>query len=156
MIPAISELIPQIDSKEQINISLITTDAKELYQELQQMRYSIAMAFENTQIVSDIVETENIHRIRIPSQRQLDSIERMNSADNIHDSKTDMITSDHKKLSLVGNAEKYSITQKKAQDRQIAQSTQRSSFRSQREYGEVYVRHRVKSFTFIIQLKSLE
>jgi hypothetical protein len=143
MIPAISELIPQIDSKEQINISLITTDAKELYQELQQMRYSIAMAFENTQIVSDIVETENIHRIRIPSQRQLDS-------------KTDMITSDHKKLSLVGNAEKYSITQKKAQDRQIAQSTQRSSFRSQREYGEVYVRHRVKSFTFIIQLKSLE
>jgi hypothetical protein len=108
----------------------------------------------------DHVETEN----RIPSQRRLDSIERMNSSlfstNNIHDSTTDMITSDHKKLSsplaLVGNAEKYSISQKKAQDRQIAQSTQRSSFRSQREYGEVYVRHRVKSFTFIIQLKSLE
>ncbi len=58
MIPAISELVPQIDSREQINMSLITTDAKELYQELQQMRYSIVMAFENTQIVSDIVDTK--------------------------------------------------------------------------------------------------
>ncbi|CAF4717126.1 unnamed protein product, partial [Rotaria sp. Silwood1] len=56
--PAISESIPKIDSVEQINLSLVTTNAKELYQELQKMKYSIEMIFENTQQVSDIVDVK--------------------------------------------------------------------------------------------------
>jgi hypothetical protein len=52
-IPAIGELLTQNDSVEQANITLINTDTKELYQELQKIRYSIEMAFENTQMLSD-------------------------------------------------------------------------------------------------------
>ncbi|CAF5178899.1 unnamed protein product [Rotaria sp. Silwood1] len=94
--PTISELIPKIDSIEQTNLSLVTTNAKELYQELQKMKYSIEMVFENTQQVSDIVDvkvpsriplsmkigiaiehdeeyytTDIIHKIRVPSQSLL-------------------------------------------------------------------------------------
>ncbi|CAF3809585.1 unnamed protein product, partial [Rotaria sp. Silwood1] len=94
--PTISELIPKIDSVEQTNLSLVTTNAKELYQELQKMKYSIEMVFENTQQVSDIVDvkvpsriplsmkigiaiehdeeyytTDTIHKIRVPSQSLL-------------------------------------------------------------------------------------
>ncbi|CAF3777841.1 unnamed protein product [Rotaria sp. Silwood1] len=59
--PAISESIPKIDSVEQINLSLVTTNAKELYQELQKMKYSIEMVFKITQQVSDIVD------VKVPS-----------------------------------------------------------------------------------------
>ncbi|CAF4669063.1 unnamed protein product [Rotaria sp. Silwood1] len=105
--PTISELIPKIDSVEQTNLSLVTTNAKELYQELQKMKYSIEMVFENTQQVSDIVDvkvpsrislpmkigvaiehdeeyhtTDTIHKIRVPSQSRLqsNSIIAMNSS----------------------------------------------------------------------------
>jgi hypothetical protein len=54
MIPATGKLLAQASSIERMNISLVTTDAKELYEELQKMRYSIGMAFESTQIPSDM------------------------------------------------------------------------------------------------------
>jgi len=54
MIPATGKLLAQASSIERMNISLVTTDAKELYEELQKMRYSIGMAFESTQISSDM------------------------------------------------------------------------------------------------------
>jgi len=56
MIPATAELVAQNDSRERMNISLVTRDAKELYEELKKMRYSIEMAFENTEIPSDMVD----------------------------------------------------------------------------------------------------
>ena len=58
-------------------------------------------------------------------------------------------------LLLVGNAKKYSIIQTKATDRQTAIPTQRSIFHSRRDYGEVYVRHKVHSLTLHIPLHSL-
>lgn len=48
-----AQLLVPTSSKEQINVSLVTTDAKELYEELEKIRYSIEMAFEDTQIPSD-------------------------------------------------------------------------------------------------------
>ncbi len=112
------------------------------------------------------ITAETINAIRLPGQnrRQSNSIVAMNSSlfstHNILDStaifppKTVEITSDHKELSsplsLVGNAKKYSITQAKAKDRQIAKLTQRSILQSRRDYGEVYVRHRVNYFIFNI------
>jgi hypothetical protein len=56
MISATGELVAQNDSRERMNISLVTRDAKELYEELKKMRYSIEMAFENTEISSDMVD----------------------------------------------------------------------------------------------------
>jgi carbonic anhydrase/acetyltransferase-like protein (isoleucine patch superfamily) len=115
-------------------------------------------------------DEEHINTIRLPSQYhwRSNSIVAMNSSlfstDNILDStiispsKIVDITSDNEKLSspllLVGNAKKYSITQTKAKEQQIAKSAQRSFFHSQRDYGEVYVRHRVNSFVFNISLKT--
>ncbi|CAF1497745.1 unnamed protein product [Adineta steineri] len=103
--------------------------------------------------------TDDIHIIRIPtqSQLQLDSTEgtysSLVSTNNILDSTIisplediDIITSDHKKLLVVGNAKKYSILHKKANDRQMATTTQRSIIQTQREYGEVYTRNRVDFF----------
>jgi hypothetical protein len=108
------------------------------------------------------ITPKDINTIRLPSQNRWrsNSIEAVNSslfpANNIPDStassppKTVDITSDHGKLSspllLVGNPKKYSITQTKAKDQQIAKSVQQSTFHSQRDYGEVYVRHRVNYF----------
>ncbi|CAF3823149.1 unnamed protein product [Rotaria sp. Silwood1] len=67
--PAISESIPKIDSVEQINLSLVTTNAKELYQELQKMKYSIEMIFENTQQVSDIVDVKVLSFVDVNSPK---------------------------------------------------------------------------------------
>ncbi|CAF3503908.1 unnamed protein product [Rotaria sordida] len=105
--PAISKLIPSIDSVEQTKVSLVTTNAKELYQELEKIKYSIETAFESTQQTSDIVDdkippkiplpmkrgvtiehneeyntVETIHKIRVPNQSRLqsNSIAAMNSS----------------------------------------------------------------------------
>jgi hypothetical protein len=59
MIPVMGEVLAPMDSKERMNISLAMTDAKELYQELQKMRNSIEIAFENTQIPSDVVDSQS-------------------------------------------------------------------------------------------------
>ncbi|CAF0967334.1 unnamed protein product [Adineta steineri] len=108
----------------------------------------------------ELARTDDIHIIRIPtqSQLQLNSTEgtysSLVSTNNILDStiisplkEIDIITSDHKKLSVVGNAKKYSILHKKANDRQIATTTQRSIIQTQREYGEVYTRNRFPTNT---------
>jgi hypothetical protein len=54
MIPATGELLAQTNSIERMKISLATTDAKELYEELKKMRNSIGMAFESNQTPSDM------------------------------------------------------------------------------------------------------
>lgn len=107
-------------------------------------------------------EEENINTIRLPSQYRWrsNSIEGVNSSlfptDSILEERTisppkaDEISSNDEKLSspllIVGNAKKYSITQTKAKDRQVATSTQQSLIDSQRDYGEVYTRRRVNYF----------
>ncbi len=118
------------------------------------------------------ITPNDINTIRLPSQNRWrsNSIETVNSSlfptNNISEKtvssppKTVDITSDHEELLsssllLVGNAKKYSITQTKAKNQQIAKSVQRSTFHSQRDYGEVYVRHRVNYFIYNIQLKTL-
>lgn len=53
------KLLAQTDSMEQMNLSLVTTDAKELYEELQKMRYSIDTAFENTQVPADVEDKKS-------------------------------------------------------------------------------------------------
>jgi hypothetical protein len=57
-------------------------------------------------------------------------------------------------LAVVGNAKKYSITQTKAKHQQTSISTQRSIFHSRRDYGEVYVRHKVTSHILNLQFES--
>jgi hypothetical protein len=52
MLPVTGELLKQTDSLERMNMSLVTTDAREVYQELKKIRYSIEMAAENPQITS--------------------------------------------------------------------------------------------------------
>jgi hypothetical protein len=108
------------------------------------------------------ITSGNINTIYLPNESrwQSSSIVAMDSSlfsvNQVHDSAavTPSKTSDHEELppslSIVGNTQKYSITQIKAKDRQIGKSTKRTIFQSQREYGEVYVRHRVKSFSFNI------
>ncbi len=54
------ELLAKVDPVERMNISLITTDAKDLYHELQKMRYSIEMAFESTQLPLDVEDGKAI------------------------------------------------------------------------------------------------
>ena len=194
IIPFTGELLRQTDSLERMNISLATTDAREVYQELQKIRYSIEMAVQSTQIGSDIVEAklspvslknvprlvkvgvsiehdeehvtnENINTILLPNESRWQSNSPTSMdippfpASHAHDSTaiSRPKKSDHEELPssllVVGNAQKYSIIQTKAKDRQIAKSTKRSIFQSQREYGEVYVRHRVNFLRFNIRLK---
>ncbi|CAF1261150.1 unnamed protein product [Adineta steineri] len=108
----------------------------------------------------ELVKTDDIRIIRIPTQSQLQlnsdegTYSSLVSTYNILDLTTisplknvDSITSDHRKLSVVGNAKKYSILHKKANDRQTATTTQRSIIQTQREYGEVYVRNRFPTNT---------
>ena len=184
MISAVAQTIIPMDSKEQMNISLALTDAKELYEELQKMRNSIEIAFENTQIPRDDVDTQlppvqsgmpikhleaSINTIRLPGQnlRESNSMAAMSSplipANNVLDStvisspeERDLIT-DHgeQSLAVVGNAKKYSIILAKAKDQQAAIATQRAIFHSRRDYGEVYVRHKVTSCTMNLQCESL-
>ena len=59
-------------------------------------------------------------------------------------------------LLLVGNARKYSIHESEAKNRQVPTLTQRSIFRCTRDYGEVYVRHRVNSFVRNIQAENVQ
>ena len=50
MIPVTGEVLIPVESEESMNISMVMTDAKELYQELEQMRNSIEIAFESAEI----------------------------------------------------------------------------------------------------------
>jgi len=51
----ISTILEEIKSKSDlVQTSLISTDAKELYEELQKMRNSIEMTFESNQMPSDM------------------------------------------------------------------------------------------------------
>jgi hypothetical protein len=59
IIPVTSEVLVPTDSKERMNISLATTDAKELYQELQKIRNSIEITFESTQIPPDVIDHQS-------------------------------------------------------------------------------------------------
>ncbi|CAF3003205.1 unnamed protein product, partial [Rotaria sp. Silwood2] len=105
--PATRKLIPQTDLVEQTNLSLVTTNVKELFHELQKTKHSNEITFESTQQTSDMVDTkvspkiplptkmgvaieyneeydtaETIHKIRVPSQShvQSNSIVAMNSS----------------------------------------------------------------------------
>ncbi len=114
-------------------------------------------------------DEEYMNTIRLPSQSywRTNSVVAMDSSlfstDSIFDSsnilppKSVDIKSDHEERSspllLVGNPKKYSITQTKVKGRQMAKSTERSIFHSQRDYAEVYVRHRVNYLTFNIHSK---
>jgi hypothetical protein len=113
----------------------------------------------------------SINTIRLPSQnrRESNSIVSMNSSlfppNTILDSKVisspdefDLTTSHEEQSSpllVVGNAKKYSITQTQVKHQQTAIPTQRSIFHSRRDYGEVYVRHKVTSQILNIQFESL-
>lgn len=113
---------------------------------------------------------ESFNTIRLPTQNrwQSNSIVAMNSslfpANTILDStaipspdELDLTTSHEERSSpllVVGNAKKYSIEHTKAKDQQIAKPTQRSIFHSRRDYGEVYVRHKVNSRIVNIQFES--
>jgi hypothetical protein len=59
IIPVTSEVLVPTDSKERMNVSLATTDAKELYQELQKIRNSIEITFESTQIPPDVIDHQS-------------------------------------------------------------------------------------------------
>ena len=56
MTPVTGELIVQSDSEERVNMSLITADTQQLYNELEKIRYSIEMAFENVQQSPDRID----------------------------------------------------------------------------------------------------
>lgn len=45
----VGKLIPKMDSTENIQLSLVTTNAKELYEELEKMKYTFEIAFDNVQ-----------------------------------------------------------------------------------------------------------
>ena len=103
--------------------------------------------------------SEDVNQIRIPSQsqRQSDSVIFMNSSlfsrkeilrsPVTFSSESVNIAYDREHLSLpplaIENTENYVIIPEKTKDQQIEISTGRSIFHSQRNYGEVYVRHRV-------------
>jgi hypothetical protein len=107
------------------------------------------------------VGTGNIKTIRLPSQTSLGSNSMVTMDSSLfpsHDTIDSPVISPPKPIDitrddlessspllLVGNPKKYSITQTKTKDRQLANSAQRPIFQSQREYGEVYVRHKVNS-----------
>ena len=98
------------------------------------------------------VQSDDVHVVRIPSQNRLQSgsMQSFQSSSQTsrpaQDSANDLTTVGRRTfLSIVGNARKYSIEQKKSKQRQIANSTHRSVTQSERQYGEVYVRHQVKS-----------
>jgi hypothetical protein len=59
MIPVTGEVLVPMDSKEQIDTSLTTADAKELYQEIKEMRNSIEIAFESAQTPPDVVDHQS-------------------------------------------------------------------------------------------------
>lgn len=107
------------------------------------------------------VQSDDVQLVRIPSQSQLQSGSMQSIRSSLQTSKpTQDSTNDltpvgrRTSLSIVGNARKYSIEQQKSKQRQIANSTQRSITQSERKYGEVYVRHRVKS-TFSLSISTL-
>ncbi|CAF1625727.1 unnamed protein product [Rotaria magnacalcarata] len=150
--PAVSKLLLQIDSKEQANLSLVTSNAKELYEQPQKQTSDLvdtqlppkipipmkqAVTIEHDEEYNTV---DAIHKIRIPSQSrfQSNSIENLNSS--LYPINVDALPSPL--LTVVGNVQKYSITEKKSKYRQTATSTQRSIAQSQRQYGEVYVRQR--------------
>lgn len=116
------------------------------------MKVGVSIEHDEEQITN-----ENINTIRLPNETSMDipSFPASHARDSTAISRPKK--SDHEELpsslSIVGNAQKYSIIQTKAKDRQIAKSTKRSIFQSQREYGEVYVRHRVNFLRFNIRLK---
>ncbi|CAF4553692.1 unnamed protein product [Rotaria socialis] len=150
--PAVSKLLLQIDSKKQANLSLVISNAKEQNEQLQkqtsdlvdtQLPPKIPMPMEQGVTIEHDEEyntVDAIHKIRIPSQSrfQSNSIENLNSSlypINVDASPSPLLT-------VVGNVQKYSITEKKSKYRQTATSTQRPIAQTQRQYGEVYVRQR--------------
>ncbi|CAF5045205.1 unnamed protein product [Rotaria sp. Silwood1] len=97
--------------------------------------------------------TDSIHKTCVPSQSRLqsNSIVAMNSSSS---SKiVDMPNnSEHQSspLTIVGNVKKYSIIERKSKDRKIVISIQRSIPQLKREYGKVYIQHRINVFIFNI------
>ncbi|UJR31391.1 hypothetical protein I4U23_018885 [Adineta vaga] len=166
-LPVTNELISQNDLIQTIDTTLSTTNAKELYEELQKLRYSIVTAFENNLDVKrspvvplpqknviaiehdeEHVQTDEVHIVRIPSQSRL----RLNSVKESHSSLLTTETANKSatdlkqvlpSLSIVGNVRKYTLVQKKANNQQTTNSTQRSITQSERQFGDVYVRHRL-------------
>ncbi|CAF5143237.1 unnamed protein product, partial [Rotaria magnacalcarata] len=133
--PAVSKLLLQIDSKEQANLSLVTSNAKELYEQPQKQTSDLvdtqlppkipipmkqAVTIEHDEEYNTV---DAIHKIRIPSQSrfQSNSIENLNSS--LYPINVDALPSPL--LTVVGNVQKYSITEKKSKYRQTATSTQR-------------------------------
>ncbi|CAF0920812.1 unnamed protein product [Adineta ricciae] len=181
IVPTLSNVIESTrsvminDSLEPTDKPLSSMNANELYQELQQLKYSIASAFDHeltTSITPDIksssavplaltvdmtiedseehVQSDDVHVVRIPSQNRLQSGSMQSFRSSFQTSKpTQDSTNDltavgrRTSLSIVGNARKYSIEQQKSKQRQIANSTHRSVRQSERQYGEVYVRHQL-------------
>lgn len=176
--------IPE-DSTEKINVRSATITAEELYQELQQIRNSIDIAFEGSRTsfgdiddprqsvtVKSRVSIEHLEdTIHLPDAIRLrsNSLEAPNSVLLAKEtsldptftsfSETPSPTSDHDRtppeLLLVGNARKYSIREMEANDQQVPTLTKRSIFHSTRDYGEVYVRHRVNSIRRNIPSKNV-
>ena len=58
MIPIIGNIVPQVESIEQTNFSILTKNTKELSRELQEMQHSFKMLFESTPIASNVVDTK--------------------------------------------------------------------------------------------------
>ena len=170
LLPVTGEIATPVDSKEEINALLTTIDVKELYQEIQQMRNSMEIAFEGPRAPLDDVDNqplpmrssvsieqseESINIVRLPGEirRQSDSLEMLDST-LISSTEIASPTPEHDepspRLLLVGNAKKYSIVERQAKERQMPTLTKRSIFLCSRDYGDVYVRHRVSSFLEII------
>lgn len=99
-------------------------------------------------------EPNAISQIRVPDQGHVhtNSIEIINSSlysikDNLDKNEITSTSKPDTKhafspLTVVGNPQKYSITEKKSNYQQLATSTQRLISHSRRLYGEVYVRQR--------------
>ncbi|CAF0923023.1 unnamed protein product [Adineta ricciae] len=181
IVPTLSSVIESAhsfmrnDPLEPTDKPLSSMNANELYQELQQLKYSIATAFDHERPTSttpqmkrspavpvpltvdltiedgdEHVQSDDVHVVRIPSQNRLQSGSMQSfrssfqTSESTQDSANDLTAIGHRTLlSIVGNARKYSIDQQKSKQRQIANSTHRSVTQSERQYGEVYVRHQL-------------
>jgi hypothetical protein len=99
-------------------------------------------------------EANQMHRLSTQTYRQSNSMLSMSRSLSIENTDAHVERNlsdrliDHERtlsssLRLVGNAKTYSLVRNDARTRQLLDNAERSTVLSQRDYGDVYVRHRV-------------
>ena len=141
-VPIIDAVQAQIEGA--VDSSTEPLSTKLLFEELQQMSDSIELAYDASPTASDPDEQTSATLDEEHDQTSiLPNLVQRHSSTTVLFPRDQRTSDSSTHLKRVGNVQKYAISLTRANERRLAKMGQRWIDPSQRDYGEVFVRHRV-------------